>query len=175
VSGPSDELSDAPGLHDLQLNARAAAVFLWLIAWGGAIGAAFYPQLPDPLVNGFFAAAIAATLSAVALRLAYARQAAAVAEHEAVMAEISRTQAAMTEALGELAERLGATDDVPDGFAAQVYKLGSELAARLQRAARSGGRQLEQSEYYQVYTDVLLDLCGIKPDDDGEQSEPTPS
>jgi hypothetical protein len=50
----------------------------------------------------------------------------------------------------------------------------AEVAARLRQVDRPE-RRLESSEYYQVYTDVLMDLCGLRSDGEIEGEQPSAS
>lgn len=151
---PTDGL--ASKTRDRALILGAIAAILWLATIAVILtDVALNDRIPNDVGIGL--AVLAGTASVIAVVLYVG----VILLHriEEVEAELSQTRAAPTEAL--------ATLRVPASAAALV---------RLQeRVAAGGGRRaLDQSEYYQVYTDVLLDLCGLRGDDDGT-AEPAPN
>jgi hypothetical protein len=171
----SRAMSDAsPGQHRQLLwigLAGGLAAVLWVVAIGvmalatppprplgpGAGG----PPPPGPveMVIVLVALACTATLITAVLGIDYRRQSQDV-DHEA------RARNAVMGALTDVAVRV-------ERMSARVTDLSARreaLAARVEHLMADGGRRkLDQSEYYQVYADVLMDLAGVDPGSEPSQ------
>jgi hypothetical protein len=147
VSGNTSEPQHHLSYRDKALLLTTAAGILWVLAVGAVVGdVGEHDRMPDSISTGLCVLAGTASIIAVAF---WTRSASA-ATIGALAAEVEQVSAKVTQ------PSVGGTVALP------------ALAARLQHAGRAGGRRLEQSEYYQVYTDVLMDLCGLQP----EQEDP---
>lgn len=133
---------------------RVLTVLAWVLALALTVTDSVDIAWPRAVTNLVIAVAGTSTAVAVILSVVYRHQDAAAADHGLLLTEL----ATLTAQMGELSAKM---QTVPSG--AIVTRL-RQLAAT--NGQSNGHGKLAQSEYYQVYADVLTDLCGLNPDDE---------